>query len=153
VRFEQVAVGEGFAADGALEGLLAGVFLAVDVALLLGDEGEGAVGVVALVGFPLGVRVQVAGEFGLGVEDAAVAAVPEAGVVGAGADEVRGLHVVVEVLGVGEELVADVRAVVPVAEVLAVGLQGCGSLQAAVSTAMCWFVHGGYCACTCTPCS
>lgn len=88
VRLEQVAVGEGFAADGALEGLLAGVLFAVHVALLLGDEGEAAAGVVALVGLPLGVRVQVAGEFGLGVEDAAVAAAPEAGVVGARADEV-----------------------------------------------------------------
>ena len=63
-----------------------------------------------------------AGEFGFGVEDAAVAAGPEAGVVGAGADEVRRLNVVVEVLGVGEELVADVGAVVPVAKVLAIGL-------------------------------
>lgn len=122
VRFEQVAVGEGFAADGALEGFLAGVLFAVHVALLLGDEGEAAAGVVALVRFPLGVRVQVAGEFGFGVEDAAVAAAPEAGVVGAGADEVCGLHVVVEVLRVGEGLVADVGAVVPVAEVCAVGL-------------------------------
>lgn len=83
VRFEQVAVGEGFAADGAFEGLLAGVLFTVDVALLLGDEGEAAAGVVALMGFPFGVRVQVAGEFGFGVEDAAVAAAPEAGVVGA----------------------------------------------------------------------
>ena len=66
--------------------------------------------------------MQVAGEFGFGVEDAAVAAAPEAGVVGAGADEVCGLHVVVEVLRVGEGLVADVGAVVPVAEVCAVGL-------------------------------
>ena len=122
VRLEQVAVGESFAADGALEGFLAGVFLAVHVALLLGDESEIAAGVVALVRFPLGVRVQVAREFGFGVEDPAVAAVPEAGVVGAGADEVCGLHVVVEVLGVGEGLVADVRAVGPVAEVFAVGL-------------------------------
>lgn len=153
MRFEQVAVRKSFAADGALEWLLAGVFFAVDVALLLGDEGEGAVRVVALVGFPFGMRVQVAGKFGFGVEDAAIAAVPEAGVVGAGADEVGGLHVVVEVLGVCEELVADVGAVVPVAEIFAVGLQGCGTLQAAMSTAMCWFVHGGYCACTCTPCS
>lgn len=153
VRFEQVAVGEGFAADGALEGLLAGVLLAVHVALLLGDEGEAAAGVVALVRFPLGVRVQVAGEFGLGVEDAAVAAAPEAGVVGARADKVGGLHVVVEILGVGEDLVADVCAVVPVAEVFAVGLQCGGTLQATMSAAVCWFVHGGYCACTCTSCS
>ena len=57
VGFEQVAVGEGFAADGALEGLLAGVFLAVHVALLLGDECEAAAGIVALVGFPFSVRV------------------------------------------------------------------------------------------------
>lgn len=55
VRFEQVAVGEGFAADGAFEGLLAGVLFAVHVALLLGDEGEAAAGVVAFVRFPLGV--------------------------------------------------------------------------------------------------
>jgi hypothetical protein len=35
---------------------------------------------------------------------------------------VCGLHVVVEVLGVGEELVADVGALAPLAEVLAIGL-------------------------------
>ena len=74
---------EGPAADGALEGFLARVLLAVHVSLLLRDEGEAAAGVVAFVRFPFGVRVQVAGEFGFGVEDAAVAAVPEAGVVGA----------------------------------------------------------------------
>lgn len=64
------------------------------------------------------------GELGFGVEDAAVAAGPEAGVVGAGADEVRRLDVVVQVLGGGEELVADLRAaaVGPVAEVFAGGL-------------------------------
>ena len=55
VRFEKVAVGEGFAADGAFERFLAGVLFAVDVALLLGDEGEAAAGVVAFVGFPFGV--------------------------------------------------------------------------------------------------
>lgn len=63
-----------------------------------------------------------AGEFGFGVEDAAVAAVPEAGVVGSGAEEVRGLDVVVEFLGVGECLVAYSAGGVPLAEVLAVGL-------------------------------
>jgi len=55
VRFKQVAVGEGFAADGAFEGFLAGVFLAVHVSLLLGYEGEVTAGVVALVRFPFGV--------------------------------------------------------------------------------------------------
>jgi hypothetical protein len=50
--------------------------------LLLGDEGEAAAWVVALVRFPFGVRVQVTREFGFGVEDAAVAAVPETGMVG-----------------------------------------------------------------------
>ena len=153
VRFEQVAVGEGFAADGALEGLLAGVLLAVHIALLLGDEGEATAGVVALVRFPLCVRVQVAGELGLGVEDAAVAAAPEAGVVGARADEVGGLNVVVEVLGACKDLVADVCAVVPVAEVLAIGLQCGGTLQTTMSTTVCWFVDGGYCACSGTSCS
>lgn len=88
VGFEQVAVCEGFATDCALERFLAGVFLAVDVALLLSDEGEVAAGVVALVRFPFGVRVQVAREFGFGVEDAAVAAGPAAFVVGARAEEV-----------------------------------------------------------------
>lgn len=39
-----------------------------------------------------------------------------------------GLDVMVEVLGVGEELVADVCSKVPVAEILAVGLQGKGTL-------------------------
>jgi len=122
MRFQQVAVGEGFAADGALEGFLARVFLAVDVSLLLRDKGEAAAREVTLVRFPFGVRVQVAGEFGFRVEGAAVATVPEAGVVGARAYEVDGLNVVVEVLGVGEELVTDVGILAPVAEVLAVGL-------------------------------
>lgn len=88
VGFQQVAVREGFAADGAFEGFFAGVLFAVHVALLLGDEGEVAAGVVAFVRFPFCVGVQVAGEFGFGVEDAAVAAVPKAGVVGSGAEEV-----------------------------------------------------------------
>lgn len=83
-----------------------------------------------------------AGEFGFGVEDAAVAAGPEAGVIGAGADEVGGLDVVVQVLGGGEELVADVRAVVPVAEVFASGLQGGGALEAAVAATVGGLVHG-----------
>lgn len=76
MRLQQVAVGEGFAADGAFEGFLARVLFAVDVALLLGYECQAAARVVAFVGFPFGVRVQVAGEFGFGVENAAVAAVP-----------------------------------------------------------------------------
>ena len=57
------------------------MFLAVHVALLLGDEREAAAGVVALVRFPFGVRVQVAGQLWFCVEDAAVAATPEAGVI------------------------------------------------------------------------
>lgn len=43
---------------------------------------------------------------------------------------------VVKVLGAGEELGADMRAVFPVAEVFAVGLQGGGALEAAVPTAV-----------------
>jgi hypothetical protein len=46
-----------------------------------------------------------------------------------------------------------VCAVVPVAEVLTIGLQRGGTLQATVSATVRWFVHRGYCACTCTPCS
>lgn len=136
MRFEQVAVGEGFAADGAFEGLLACVLFAVHVSLLLGDEAEVAAGVVAFVRFPFGVRVQVAGEFGFCVEDSAVAAVPETGMVGSGAKEVSGLDVVVEFLGVCKCLVADAAAVVPLAEVLAVGLQCSSTLESAMATTM-----------------
>ena len=55
--FQQVAVGEGFAADGALEGFFARMFFAVHVSLLLRDEGEAAAWVIAFVRFPFGVRV------------------------------------------------------------------------------------------------
>ena len=60
---------------------------------------------------------------------------------------------VMKVLGVCEDLIADVCAVVPMAEVFAIGLQRGSTLQATMSTAVRWFVHGGYCASPCTSCS
>ena len=52
------------------------------------------------------------------------------------------LYVVVEVLGIREELVADICTVTPMAEVLAVSLQGNGTLQSAMATATAGFMHG-----------
>ena len=60
MRLEQVAVGKGLAADGALKWFLPCMLFAVHVALLLSDESEVATRVIALMRLPFGVGMQVA---------------------------------------------------------------------------------------------
>lgn len=74
VALEQVHVGKGLAAFVAGEGLLAGVLLLVHIALLLRDEAETAAWIVAFVRLELGMAMEMAGKFWLGVEGAAIAA-------------------------------------------------------------------------------
>lgn len=82
-----------------------------------------------------------AGEFWFCVEHATVTALPEAGVIGARTDEMSRLHVVVEILRVGESLVADIGTMIPVAEILSIRLQCCRTLKSTMTTAVGWLVH------------